>query len=590
MEGLFIEPGSLPGGRGWEAACSALETRIANGTVVSPAEEALRCSESPLAGLAQVFLLLCVYGAILFKASELIANGSELLLLVPSLRDIVGSVVLPILGAVPDGAIVLFSGLGPNAQETLAVGVGALAGSTSMLLTIPWFLSVLAGRVTLIGNGYRHHPKLYPPGNMSPTGTGVEPLSMVRKSGKIMLLTATSYLVIQAAAISTGTFFAADENAETTLAAAKAERGPAMLCFVTCLSFFIWYLYYQVTAPPDDIEYRETVVDELKQKAIRNGDVSLTAAFTEIRPAALEADESTGLQVEEHKRERLASLLRTFFQTYDRDSSRTIDKLELQNLMRDLGEKCSPEEITQMYKEMDLNNDGKIELDEFTSAMPKFIISRMRSGGQNTAPVLQEGEMPIQDAETGVAALEEESGHDEEEEEVPHDLRDSDPQTQIRNVLRRSFMMMTIGTALVLLFSDPMVNVMSDFGERVGIPAFYISFVLAPLASNASELLAAYSYAQKKTRKTVTISFSTLLGAAILNNTFVLSIFMLLITVKSLAWQFTAETISILFVEIAVFFISQKKIITLRDGYIVLAVYPASLALVAFLENVIGLD
>lgn len=33
-----------------------------------------------------------------------------------------GSVVLPILGAVPDGCIVLFSGLGPNAAEELAVG------------------------------------------------------------------------------------------------------------------------------------------------------------------------------------------------------------------------------------------------------------------------------------------------------------------------------------------------------------------------------------------------------------------------------------------------------------------------------------
>jgi hypothetical protein len=33
-----------------------------------------------------------------------------------------GSVVLPILGAVPDGCIVLFSGMGPNAAEELAVG------------------------------------------------------------------------------------------------------------------------------------------------------------------------------------------------------------------------------------------------------------------------------------------------------------------------------------------------------------------------------------------------------------------------------------------------------------------------------------
>jgi Ca2+/Na+ antiporter len=61
----------------------------------------------------------------------------------------VGSVVLPVLGAVPDGAIVLFSGMGKDADKKLSVGVGALAGSTIMLLTIPWFLASLAGRVDL---------------------------------------------------------------------------------------------------------------------------------------------------------------------------------------------------------------------------------------------------------------------------------------------------------------------------------------------------------------------------------------------------------------------------------------------------------
>jgi hypothetical protein len=42
----------------------------------------------------------------------------------------------------------------------------------------------------------------------------------------------------------------------------------------------------------------------------------------------------------------------------------------------------------------------------------------------------------------------------------------------------------------------------------------YISFILSPLVSNASELIAAYSYASKKTSKTITISLSTLTGAA----------------------------------------------------------------------------
>ena len=98
-----------------------------------------------------LLFLLVVYAYILFVASNMISDGSELLLLVKSVAGIVGSVVLPVLGAVPDGAIVLFSGLGPDAQKQLGVGVGALAGSTIMLLTLPWLLSVVAGRVDIEG-------------------------------------------------------------------------------------------------------------------------------------------------------------------------------------------------------------------------------------------------------------------------------------------------------------------------------------------------------------------------------------------------------------------------------------------------------
>merc|ERR1719159_2135067 len=99
---------------------------------------------------SQLCFTTIIYAYVLFQSSNLISDGSELLLLVPSVAGIVGSIVLPILGAVPDGMMVLFSGLGPDAQEQVSVGVGALAGSTIMLLTLPWFLAVLGGRVSLV--------------------------------------------------------------------------------------------------------------------------------------------------------------------------------------------------------------------------------------------------------------------------------------------------------------------------------------------------------------------------------------------------------------------------------------------------------
>ena len=99
-------------------------------------------------GDVQLMFLLGVYSYILYIACSLISEGADLLMLT-KYSKLVGSCVLPVLGAVPDGAIVLFSGIGPEAQTQLKVGIGALAGSTVMLLTIPWVLAVYGGRVDI---------------------------------------------------------------------------------------------------------------------------------------------------------------------------------------------------------------------------------------------------------------------------------------------------------------------------------------------------------------------------------------------------------------------------------------------------------
>merc|ERR1712151_697892 len=128
-------------------------------------------------------------------------------------------------------------------------------------------------------------------------------------------------------------------------------------------------------------------------------------------------------------------------------------------------------------------------------------------------------------------------------------------------------------------------------GNKIGVNGFYVSFVLAPLASNASELVAAMKLAQKKTIGSMVNALSSLEGAAIMNNTFCLGIFMFLIVYKSLAWKFCAETASILFVQLLVGIIAlnvkPQKII---HGIVIFMCYPASLLLVYVLENKLGLD
>lgn len=56
-----------------------------------------------------------------------ISDGAELLLDIGLPAAIIGGVVLPLLGAVPDSAMIIFSGIGGNkdeANEQISVGMG----------------------------------------------------------------------------------------------------------------------------------------------------------------------------------------------------------------------------------------------------------------------------------------------------------------------------------------------------------------------------------------------------------------------------------------------------------------------------------
>merc|ERR1712188_80190 len=52
-----------------------------------------------------------------------------------------------------------------------------------------------------------------------------------------------------------------------------------------------------------------------------------------------------------------------------------------------------------------------------------------------------------------------------------------------------------VGTIVVLIFSDPISDVLTAVGDRIGGNAFYVAFVVAPLITNGSELMASYTFA-----------------------------------------------------------------------------------------------
>jgi hypothetical protein len=64
----------------------------------------------------------------------------------------------------------------------------------------------------------------------------------------------------------------------------------------------------------------------------------------------------------------------------------------------------------------------------------------------------------------------------------------------------------------------------------------------------------------------------------------------MLVFAKDLIWEFSAETIAILTVEMAVAVMCTKKVHRGIDAIILLSLYPLSMGLVALLENGAGLN
>ena len=57
------------------------------------------------------------------------------------------------------------------------------------------------------------------------------------------------------------------------------------------------------------------------------------------------------------------------------------------------------------------------------------------------------------------------------------------------------FLTFLTGSAIVLVFADSLVESISNLSDNINLSAFYIAFVVTPIASNASELYNTYYFA-----------------------------------------------------------------------------------------------
>eukprot|EP01086_Lenisia_limosa_P012667 TRINITY_DN41160_c0_g1_i1.p1 TRINITY_DN41160_c0_g1~~TRINITY_DN41160_c0_g1_i1.p1 ORF type:complete len:478 (-),score=109.07 TRINITY_DN41160_c0_g1_i1:50-1483(-) len=451
--------------------------------------ETFPCSHSVLGNL----VLILFYGFIISKGATFIADGSELLMEILD-PGLIGGFLLPVLGAVPDAAIIVVSCLGPieTVKDQIAVGVGTLAGSTIMLLTLPFAGSLISGRCDLEKN---HEGKLKAvDGKLthgkSLTKTGGSVFSDVPVNARIMMLTTLPYFIIQIRTFFVKSF---DESEDKQV---HDEKDYAFIAFIIgAVSFCLYSIYQVMSAHSKDVQKRR--FEEVRQRHLTAKAVS---AFS-------------------------ASMRRNV-------SVQSAENAPLLNEPTAINRGSSAHSLALKWK-------------------MKTQANRIEDQG---------------------------AAEDEAMNEESHQSKGA--------IARKSALYLFIGTLIVVVFSDPMVDAISGWGKAAGINAFYVSFIVTPLASNASEILASLSFASKKKTRNLSMSFSALFGAATLNNTLCLSIFLFFIYNRGLTWTFSAETAAILLVIFLSFLVGCNKT-TYKHiwAYFLIMLFPLSLGLVYFLES-----
>lgn len=588
-------------------------------------------------GLVQLAFLLAVYAVALFFSSKLISDGAELLLLVLS-PGLVGGLILPLLGAVPDGAIVLFSGLGPKeqVQEQLSVGVGALAGSTVFGVTIPWALCAWLGRVDLAPGGSRANfraglTRAHSSYAQQLFTTGIQTSSAVRPAAAIMFLSSLPYLVIQVPA---SVFNNQGSGGSDPDALAAREQWYALAGVLLSLSACVGYSIYSVTSA-GAVARQEAEIFRARRSAVarRVLDVATLLQLEHEAAASVAAADGGSAGGESGDLAQLeaiadggtgggatpgsasSAVIRSLFERFDTDGSGKLDRGEVKAMLKALrvhsfhGHGHHGTLVSVL--DHSPHKDG-ITLDEFEDIVKRLCaharkekeelessaaaaaaaaapprsrrvrvwgVRRSSDGGDASeapgSPLLLNSEGDESDSDS-------DDGEDNEEAEV-------EVQLTPWQIKRNATGMLLCGVLLVTLFADPMVDILSEVGTRTGVPAFYVSFIITPAITCMSEVFYSAVQSAKKSRAGLESSFLQLLGATTMNNTFTLCVFLAIIYVRQLVWAFSAETLAIIATQAGVAVIvltSRNNVEPLWKALLVGALYPIAIGSVVLLEQV----
>ncbi|KAM5586192.1 sodium/calcium exchanger NCL [Rosa sericea] len=503
--------------------------------------------------LGNLFLII-VYGGLMYLAATYLSKGSELLLEILG-PGIIGGLFLPILGALPDAMLILVSGLSGStetAQDQVSVGMGLLAGSTVMLITVVWGSCVFIGKCDIENNIAVDNKDTK---KLSLTGSGVTTDTLTKYSAIIMAVSVIPFIVVQLPQLLSSTYL---------------RQLAVLIGLVLSLALLISYCMYQVFQPW--IQRRRLAY--AKHKHVISG------LLKDLKKRALGRLLHDNGELNEEVVEKL-------FDTIDMNRDKHLSLSELRALMVGIRfdeiELDKDDAADKVMKDFDTSHDSQISLREFKAGIQKWLNEAKHAGnstsysGSRTEKILDDFHEQTKKEHQLIVRGEEQS--DEVVEGV-----DNPKKTSIKAGL-----MLLAGTLIAAAFADPLVDAVDNFSDATSIPTFFISFIALPLATNSSEAVSAIIFASRKKKRTASLTFSELYGAVTMNNVLCLSVFLALVYVRGLTWDFSAEVLVIVIVCVVMgVFGGLRTTFPLWTTSIAYLLYPFSLVLVYVLDYIFG--
>jgi len=109
----------------------------------------------------------------------------------------------------------------------------------------------------------------------------------------------------------------------------------------------------------------------------------------------------------------------------------------------------------------------------------------------------------------------------------------------------KGILYLTIGGAIIYIFSEPFINSVVKIGLHIQINPIALAFFFAPIASEAPEIFESISLSRKGKTQNINISFSNLICGTISKTTLLMGILCLYGVNKQYEWVSPAYTVSL---------------------------------------------